>query len=122
MRKSHFTFGKLLFFGEVLLILIWLIAHFLVKTHRVPHPGFSNQPVNVTIDINQRFQTIQGFGTAMSYWVDAPYSDPGWTKMYYQDLGCSMLRIDLNLNALRGPHDDLATPVMLSDDIDANIR
>jgi O-glycosyl hydrolase len=41
--------------------------------------------------------------------------------MYFQDLGSSMLRMDLNINALRGSDNDIATPVTMVEDINQNI-
>src|SRR4051794_30214319 len=78
--------------------------------------------VSVSINAGQKFQQIDGFGTAMAWWKTAPYNEPGWTQMYYQDLGSSMLRMDLNINALRGPDDDLTTPVTMVDDLQTNIN
>jgi O-glycosyl hydrolase len=77
--------------------------------------------VNVTVNATQTFQQIDGFGTATAWWETSPYNEAGWTNMYYQDLGASMMRVDLNINALRGSDDNLTTPVTMVDDINTNI-
>jgi O-glycosyl hydrolase len=77
--------------------------------------------VDVAIDTRQHFQSIDGFGTALAWWVKDPYTTDAWQKMYYQDLGSSMLRVDINIKSLAGPDHDLATPVVLGDDLQANI-
>src|SRR5256885_6199568 len=76
--------------------------------------------VDVTVNPLQRFQPIDGFGSAMASYVGGLYND-AWSDMFYKDLGASILRMDLNVNALRGPDNDIATPVTMVEDIDANI-
>src|SRR6184192_2430719 len=78
--------------------------------------------VGVTVNAAQRFQTIDGFGTTMAWWVPGIYDNPAWSDAYYKDLGSSMLRMDLNLNALLGPNKDPTTPVAMGEDIQANIN
>lgn len=77
--------------------------------------------VNVAINAAQRFQTIDGFGTSMAWWVPGVYDQAAWTDAYYKDLGSSMLRVDLNINALPGSDGDYATPVPMVEDLQTNI-
>ena len=77
--------------------------------------------VDLAIDANQNFQTIEGFGTAMKWATTSPYDQPDFRKMFYRDLGVSFLRVDMNINTLRGPDNNLATPVTLVEDLQANI-
>src|SRR5438552_2686649 len=76
--------------------------------------------VNIAIDATQRFERMQGFGTSIAAYTPGLYNS-AWTDMYFQDLGSSMLRMDLNINALRGADNDIATPVTMIDDINQNI-
>src|SRR5437879_7922101 len=76
----------------------------------------------VSVNAQDRHQTIDGFGTALSWWTDQPYDSSAWQSMYYQDMGSSMLRTDLPLTALSSdgaanPSDaDLSTPITLGAD------
>ena len=77
--------------------------------------------VGVTIDTDARFQTIDGFGSSIAGWVHGIYDRDDWRNMFYQDLGASVLRIDLNASALLAPNGDMRTPVVLGDDLEANV-
>jgi O-glycosyl hydrolase len=77
--------------------------------------------VNVVIDANQRFQEIDGFGSALAWWTNSPYDQAAWRDMYFRDLGSSILRVDINIKSLSGPDNNLATPVNLVDDLQTNI-
>src|SRR5688500_5689766 len=77
--------------------------------------------VNVAIDATARFQQIDGFGTSIAWWVPGIYDQPAWHDAYYKDLGSSMLRVDLNIDALPGTDGDFATPVAMVEDLQTNI-
>lgn len=76
--------------------------------------------VNVTIDPSQHFQTIEGFGTSVAT-APALYESAAFQKMYYADLGSSMLRLPVRLDTLMGPDGTLASPVTLTPDLQADI-
>ncbi|MEA2734520.1 MAG: hypothetical protein QOE14_971, partial [Humisphaera sp.] len=78
--------------------------------------------VNVSINAATRYQQIDGFGTAAGFFLGDVYTQENWKNAYFQDLGSSMLRVDLNLLALPGSDGDLATPVVMGDDIQSNIN
>ena len=52
---------------------------------------------DVLIDIESRFQTIEGFGSCIVNYKDFPaeYSDPGFFERVVQDLGLSIVRVPL---------------------------
>jgi O-glycosyl hydrolase len=77
--------------------------------------------VNVTIDAATKFQTIDGFGTSLAWWQSGLYETEAWRDAYYQDLGSSMLRVDMNILALPGSDGNLATPVEMVEDLQTNI-
>ena len=68
---------------------------------------------SVTVDITHRFQTIEGFGTALA--SDTPTWTPQLQNLYAQDLGASILRV-----ALRP--DLLPQQVTLGPDLQSNIN
>ncbi len=76
---------------------------------------------DVTIDAGTRYQTIDGFGSALAFWLTSPYNQTAWQNMYYQDLGSSMLRVDMRASALEGSDGNWLTPVTLGTDLAANI-
>src|SRR4051812_33535875 len=78
--------------------------------------------VNVSVNAAARFQQIDGFGTSMAWWVPGVYDNDAWRSAYYQDLGSSMLRMDLNLNALPGADADVTTPVVMGEDLQTNVN
>jgi len=61
--------------------------------------------VDVTLDGAQRFQTIEGFGSAISDFAPGTtkYVTDAWQNMYYQDLGDSILRVSMNNQVAAGP-------------------
>jgi O-glycosyl hydrolase len=77
----------------------------------------------ITIDATQRFQTVDGFGTALAWWSEAPYWLVSWLDMYYRDLGSSMLRVEMVPYVLtadgQGTIDN--RPIVMVDDIDVNV-
>ncbi|HEY2587029.1 MAG TPA: hypothetical protein VGI81_14885 [Tepidisphaeraceae bacterium] len=76
--------------------------------------------VDVAINAAQQFQQIQGFGTSLAdAW--SLYESPAYQKMYYQDLGSSMLRVNLRLDALEGPGQQISSAVTLGPDLQADI-
>jgi O-glycosyl hydrolase len=77
--------------------------------------------VNVAINTATHYQQIDGFGTTMFLPENGYYENPAYQKMYYQDLGSSMLRMNLELDALEGPGATIASPVTLVDDLQTNI-
>jgi O-glycosyl hydrolase len=54
-------------------------------------PAFA---LDVTISTT-RNQTIYGFGTCIAWWITSPYDQDAWRTMYAQDMGCSLLRVEL---------------------------
>ena len=51
------------------------------------------------MDPSIRHQTMDGFGSSIMTWWDAgPFYTEAWQRMYYEDLGASMLRMDMNAN------------------------
>ncbi|MBI1336055.1 MAG: hypothetical protein GC164_03730 [Phycisphaera sp.] len=48
-----------------------------------------------TIDPTQRHQTFEGFGTCLAWWVNDEYRSAAWQQAYFQDLGASILRMDM---------------------------
>jgi O-glycosyl hydrolase len=77
--------------------------------------------VTVNIDGATRDQSVDGFGTSLAWWVPNLYDTPAWRDAYYQDLGSSMLRVDLNILALHKNPGDFATPVPMVEDLQTNI-
>ncbi|MEX0775708.1 MAG: hypothetical protein WD042_08325, partial [Phycisphaeraceae bacterium] len=51
------------------------------------------------INPNQRYQAIEGFGTALAWWNNDEYRNPAWQQAYFQDLGSTILRMDITLYA-----------------------
>src|SRR5687768_11824031 len=78
--------------------------------------------VDVNIDAATRFQQIDGFGTSIAWWRNNVVEQEAWRNAYFQDLGSSMLRVDLNILALPGSDGDLATPVTMVADLQTNIN
>jgi O-glycosyl hydrolase len=76
--------------------------------------------VGVSIDTTQHFQTIEGFGTSVGT-APALYESAAFQKMYYADLGSSMLRLPVRLDTLMGPGGTLASPVTLGPDLQSDI-
>lgn len=76
---------------------------------------------NIAIDANVQHQTIDGFGTSLSWWMNNPYDTAAWQNMYYDDLGASMLRSEMRTTALEGSDGDWKTPVTLGTDLAANV-
>lgn len=77
--------------------------------------------IDVTIDAATRYQTIDGFGTALESWHASPYATAAWQDMYYQDLGSSILRIALEPTVAAGSDNNMATPITFGTDLAANI-
>src|SRR5918993_5297992 len=78
--------------------------------------------VDVDIDAASRFQQIDGFGTSVAWWKANVVEQQAWRDAYFQDLGSSILRVDLNILALPGSDGDLATPVKMVDSLQTNIN
>jgi O-glycosyl hydrolase len=60
-----------------------------------PYPAGAGE---IRVDLNQRHQTIEGFGTCLISWVpewERRYNTPAFQKIYAEELGCSMMRINL---------------------------
>jgi glucuronoarabinoxylan endo-1,4-beta-xylanase len=58
----------------------------------------SATPAAITIDASKRHQTIDGFGTCLISWVpkfERLYNTPKFQQIYADELGCSMMRINL---------------------------
>ncbi|MBC8160044.1 MAG: hypothetical protein H7Z42_02405 [Roseiflexaceae bacterium] len=65
-------------------------------------PSYAQASATVTIDTTTRFQIIDGFGTCLAG-TGAQSAD--WQKLYYDDLGASILRVDLTPN-FAAPYSD----------------
>ncbi|MCX7847169.1 MAG: hypothetical protein N2595_03960 [bacterium] len=76
----------------------------------------------LSIDTNVRYQMIEGWGTCLAWWdtVNTPYYQTVW-RQAYRNLGCNILRVALSKSALVHPSGNYATPVVLSDNLQANI-
>lgn len=75
--------------------------------------GQAAEPVNLTVDTSTRYQTIDGFGTALA--SESPTWTPQMQNLYTQDLGASMLRVPLS-------SDVLPSQITLGPDIQSNIN
>lgn len=64
----------------------------------------SAQVSNIRIDPNQIYQTIDGFGAFES---DADINASWWNDLYFEDMECSIYRVDLTPQ-LRSPYSDLS--------------
>jgi O-glycosyl hydrolase len=80
------------------------------------------RPIRITIDPTARHQTIEGWGASMIFWdlENTPYRDPAWRRAY-RDLGLNILRININKEVLIDESGDMAVPVSLGPDLDANV-
>jgi O-glycosyl hydrolase len=76
--------------------------------------------VNITVDTGTRHQTIEGLGTCLCFWISDPYSTSAFQEMYYQDLGCSVLRMELQPRCLNPALGD-ETDTYLGPNIDDNV-
>ena len=84
-----------------------------------PRRLFAN--IGVTIDPDQVYQTIDGFGSAQYGTTLNYYNTDAYKQMFYEELGASMLRVALPFEALSASPGDFATPVVLTDDLQENI-
>lgn len=86
--------------------------------------GLLNSATAATFSINpdERFQTIEGWGTCMIYWSigSTPYYNETW-RQTYRDLGCNILRVDMAREVLIHSSGNHATPVPLEDNLDTNV-
>jgi len=80
------------------------------------------QPLQVTVDVTSRNQTIEGWGTSMMFWSLSltPYQDPAW-RLSDRDLGLNILRVNINKEVLVDASGDLAVPVRLGPNPEENI-
>lgn len=78
-----------------------------------PLRGQTTQPVSLNINSTSRFQTIEGFGTAL-YWA-TPVWVPQTLTMYTQDLGATIMRVALDPNIL-------PNQITLGPDLQSNIN
>lgn len=63
--------------------------------------AWAQAPVQVSVDGTQKFQTIDGFGTAVYLYMQAsPFRDPRLQQMYAVDSGNSLLRMELSPEVL----------------------
>src|SRR5436190_4715114 len=80
--------------------------------------------VDLAIDVDTRFQQIDGFGTAVSGFPGQ--TDPTYQNMYFQDIGSSILRVPIDYRTLTLDHaiqpntTQMSTPVPLGSDTYAN--
>lgn len=64
-------------------------------------PAALAEPVKISIDGTQKFQTIDGFGTAVYLYMNQePFLDHRLQEMYAKDLGNSLVRCELSPDAL----------------------
>jgi O-glycosyl hydrolase len=78
--------------------------------------------VNIAINTNTRYQEIEGFGTA-DYTANAPLdADPAYQKMFYQDLGASILRIGVNPMVTASSDGMMDQYLNFGPDLQANIK
>src|SRR5690242_8570054 len=81
----------------------WFLVHTLIFVPLLVETGLTQgqtQPLNLTVDTSVRYQTITGFGTALSSL--SPTWQPQMQQLYTQDLGASMLRVPMNDDILPG--------------------
>jgi glucuronoarabinoxylan endo-1,4-beta-xylanase len=70
--------------------------------------SWAQTPVQITVDGSQKFQTMDGFGTAMYlYESPAPYRDKRIQEMYAVDLRNSLLRMETTPNVLKEKIDNV---------------
>ena len=79
----------------------------------------------ITIDTATKFQTIEGFGSCLPWWINDPNTSPLYNptlrSLYVKDLGFNILRVEMHPSALMGPAGTLDSPVELGDDVAANL-
>jgi len=77
---------------------------------------------DVVVDATRRYQTIEGWGTSLMFWnrSSTPYRAPAWRRAY-RDLGLNILRINMNKEVLVDSSGDMTVPVLLGEDIRANV-
>src|SRR5690348_11988416 len=78
----------------------------------MPARAQTAQPISISINSTSRFQTIEGFGTALS--SQTPVWVPQLLTMYTQDLGATIMRMPLDPNIL-------PNQVTLGPDLQSNI-
>ncbi len=89
---------------------------------------------SVQVDLTDRRQTIDGFGTTLAWYRDNPfgatrgqYNTQAFYDLYYRDLGASLLRMELQYTVLtpgrkiNPNNNDMSIPVSLGSDTYANI-
>ena len=67
-------------------------------------------PVHVTLDPTVRYQTMQGFGTCTYLYGEEMtkiYPTTQFQDMYMKDLGCTMMRMEIQPEMLATPDDDM---------------
>jgi len=82
----------------------------------------AGQVRRVTVDIDSKHQTIEGWGASMIFWdlANTPYQQPAWRRAY-RDLGLNILRINIAKEVLRDRSGDLRVPVHLESSVASNI-
>ncbi|MEM8782690.1 MAG: hypothetical protein AAGE65_07505 [Planctomycetota bacterium] len=88
----------------------------------------------VTANLNDRAQTIDGFGTALPWFMDNAFANPrsgyntdAFADLFFDDLGASMARMELQYTVLtetgtlNPTNAQMETPVVLGSDTYANI-
>src|SRR5512142_1890519 len=80
---------------------------------------------SVTIDTTTKFQTVEGFGTCLPWWINDPATSPAYNAAlrsdYVKDLGFNILRVEMHPSALMGPAGTLDSRVDLVDDVATNV-
>ena len=76
---------------------------------------------NLTIDPATTFQTVEGFGTCLPWWVNDPSTSPFYGSAlrsnYVKDLGLNILRVEMHPSALMGAAGTLDSSVTATDSI-----
>lgn len=71
--------------------------------------GRADAEQTVHVDLNQRYQTIDGFGTCLIGWdrdYDRLYATEAFQRVYAEEVGCSMLRINMWGPVMQVPEED----------------
>lgn len=78
--------------------------------------------VTLTLDNEVQYQKIEGWGSCLIFWSlgSTPYWNETW-RQAYRDLGCNILRVDMQKEVLVEAGGNYATPVVLEESLPANV-
>lgn len=87
-----------------------------------PTPTASPPPdeIQLSLDANTTYQTIDGFGTSVMHWLADQYANEAYRTAYAQDLGCSIIRGNLHCSAITGEESMNGNKTTFGSDIDKN--